>query len=139
MAVRSSTKYSWHLLYTSSTSYYMIHLYGQVTTPVFLQKGSFSHHTCVKLLSYSCSSNTMQPSRLLYLLQSTKDPLLLLFFPKETLPASRISNKYTKVHKQTKIKDISRLRQKVLPQEDKRALPRRAPNRRLSIRLQPAP
>lgn len=112
MAVRSSTKPSWHLLYTSSTSYYMIHLYGQITTPVFLQKDSFSHRTCVKLLSYSFSSNTVQPSRLFYLLQSTKDPLLL-FFPKRhyrhlgyTINTQKYTNQ-NKRHFQTKAKGLT--------------------------------
>lgn len=50
--------------------------------PLFFCKRTPFHTTRVKLLSYSFSSNTVQPSRFFYLIQSTKNPLLLLFFSK---------------------------------------------------------
>lgn len=92
----------------------------------FSAKGLPVTHTRVKLLSYSFSSNTVQSSRLFDLIQSTKD-LLLLFLPKRHY---RHPGYTTNIQKYTnKSKDISTLRQKVLPQADKRALPRCAPNR----------
>lgn len=76
-----------------STSYYLNYFYVWIITSVFHQKHSFSHHTHVKLLFYSFSSNTGQTSRLFYLIQNTKDPNSHYRHPGYTINTQKYTNK----------------------------------------------